>query len=413
VSRIVGKKLRETREAKNLSLEKITNETHIRLRYLEAIESGNFSALPSELQVKGFIRTYAGYLGLNADSLIDVFELDPWKAMETLEDQKPVEEPENEIQDLDSESSFKKIGETLKSQRETLELTIDDVAQYTHLRIPYLKALEAGEIDSLPSPVQGRGMLNNYAGFLGLDTDQILLQFADGLQSRFAEKTPPTKTPPSRSHPKPHRVERKLLSRDLVIGIILALSLVVFIVWGTIQVTAIRSEEIIEPTAPSIADVLLPSATSTLNPTSTPTVVSPVSEKNQSGESPEEAVIEETQDVVFISDVSEGPIQVQIVAKQRAWMRIAVDGNVEYDGRIIPGTIYGFAGEEFIEITTGNGSALKVLYNDQDIGTLGDLGEVVHFVITINGVQTPTPTITPSPTETVTGTPEISLTPTP
>ena len=413
MNRIVGKKLQETREAKNLSLEKIVNATHIRLRYLEAIESGNYSVLPSQLQVKGFIRTYAGYLGLNANSLIDVFELDPWKAMETLEDRKPVEEPENDIQDLDSESSFKKIGETLKSQRETLELTIDDVAQYTHLRIPYLKALEAGEINSLPSPVQGRGMLNNYAGFLGLDTDQILLEFADGLQSRFAEKTPPVQTRPARSQPKSSRIERKLLSRDLVIGIILALSLVVFIIWGTIQVTTIRSEEDIEPTAPSIADVLLPSATPILNPTSTPTIVSPVSEKNQSGDSPEEVFIEETQDVVFISDVTEGPVQVQIVAKQRAWMRIAVDGTVEYDGRIIPGTIYGFAGEEFIEITTGNGAALQVLYNDQDIGTLGDLGEVVHFVITINGVQTPTPTITPSPTETVTGTPEILLTPTP
>jgi hypothetical protein len=92
-------------------------------------------------------------------------------------------------------------------------------------------------------------------------------------------------------------------------------------------------------------------------------------------------------------------------------MRITVDGEVEFDGRITPGTIYGFAGEEYVEITTGNGAGLQVFYNEQDLGTLGAIGEVINFVITINGVQTPTPTITLTPTSTAT--PEETPTPTP
>ena len=70
-------------------------------------------------------------------------------------------------------------------------------------------------------------------------------------------------------------------------------------------------------------------------------------------------------------------------------MRITVDGEVEFDGRVIPGNIYGFSGEEYVEITTGNGAGLQVLYNDLDLGTLGSFGEVINFVITVNGVQTP------------------------
>ena len=38
----------------------------------------------------------------------------------------------------------------------------------------------------LPSPVQGRGMLKNYADFLGLESDTLLLTFADGLQTGLA-----------------------------------------------------------------------------------------------------------------------------------------------------------------------------------------------------------------------------------
>ena len=199
----------------------------------------------------------------------------------------------------------------------------------------------------------------------------------------------------------------------MVAGIILALSLVTFIVWGTMQVTALRSEESIEPTAPSIAEVLLPSPTSSRIPTFTPTPSPPLDEGGEGINAAGNAVIEETQEVVNVSRTDEGALQVQIIAEQRAWMRITVDGKVEFDGRITPGTIYGFAGEEYIEINTGNGAGLQVIYNNQDIGILGDMGEIINFVININGIQTPTPTITLTPTVTDTETAVVTITPIP
>jgi cytoskeletal protein RodZ len=413
MSRVVGKKLRETREAKNLTLEQAASATYIRLHYLEAMESGNFNALPSQLQIKGFLRSYGGYLGLNAESLIEAVDLDPWTALATLSEDSEPEGAAPGSTEVDSAANFESVSQTLRSQRKVLGLSLEDVAQHTHLRIGYLKALESGEIDALPSPVQGRGMLKNYAIFLGLDSDQMLLLFADGLQARLAEKTPRLDEQSIRPKTSPPRRERRFLSRDLVIGIVLALSLVVFIVWGTIQVTALRSDESGEPTALSIAEVLLPSSTQTPIPSLTPTLLPLFDENNDTVGVVEELVAEETQEVLFVSENIEGAVQVQIIARQRAWMRITVDGDVEFDGRIIPGTAYGFAGEEYVEITTGNGAGLQVFYNDLDLGTLGTIGEVINFVITVSGVQTPTPTITFTPTETETQTPEVTPTPTP
>lgn len=411
MSRVVGKKLRDAREAQNLTLEQAESATHIRTRYLQALESGNFGILPSKLQVTGFLRSYGSYLGLNPDALIEAAGRDPWKALEILDDQAESEGDLPGPPEVDSEATFQSIGQTLKIQRESLGLSLEEVAQFTHLRIPYLKAMEAGEIDALPSPVQGRGMLKNYAGFMGLDSDRILLRFADGLQARLVETASIADMKPTQVKPAPARRTGRLLSRDLVVGIIMALSLVVFIVWGAIQVTALRSEGGVEPTAPSIADVLLPSSTSMMLPTPTATLASPLEGNGEAAGVIEGPVVEETQAVVFVSERVEGAVQVQVVARQRAWMRITVDGKVEFDGRIIPGTIYGFAGEEYVEITTGNGAGLQVFYNNQDLGTLGAMGEVVNFVITINGVQTPTPTITLTPTST--STPEETPTPTP
>ena len=42
------------------------------------------------------------------------------------------------------------------------------------IRVPYLQALEADDLSVLPSPVQARGYLRNYAEFLGLDFESIL-----------------------------------------------------------------------------------------------------------------------------------------------------------------------------------------------------------------------------------------------
>lgn len=409
MSRIVGKKLRETREAQNLTLEQVADATHIRLHFLEAMESGRFNALPSQLQVKGFLRSYGSFLGLNPDSLIEAVDIDPWTALAALDEEQDIDDEMLETVVVDSASQFEAIGQTLRSQREVLGISLVDVAQHTHLRSRYLEALEAGEFDTLPSPVQGRGMLKNYADFLGLDSDQLLLKFADGLQTRLMENTPERIELAVRPKSRSTQRTRRFLSRDLVIGIILGLVLVVFIVWGTLQVTALRSDEAVEPTAPSIAEVLQPEFTPTPLPTTTPTAPLLLEGNSGASEAESEPVADSTQEVIFISENTEGAVQVQIVARQRTWMRITVDGEVEYDGRIIRGTAYGFAGSEYVEITTGNGAGLQVFYNDVDLGTLGAYGEVINFVITVNGVQTPTPTITQTPTET----PTLEVTPTP
>lgn len=411
MSRVVGKKLRETREARKLTLQQVADATHIRLRFLEAMESGDFGALPSPLQVKGFLRSYGGFLGLNAEALIEAVDLDPWTALATLKEEREPQPDQTPAELVDSASSFTSIGQTLRGQREILGLSLEDVAQHTHLRLRYLRALEAGAIDELPSPVQGRGMLKNFADFLGLDSDQLLLSFAEGLQIRRLEKDTIKVEGSIRPKTRLSRRERRFLSRDLVIGILMALFLIVFIVWGALQVSAVRSSEGIDPTAPSIAEVLLPSPTPTLVPSVTPTLQSLLDAVAGEAQALPELGLEQTQEVIFFSETLDGAVQVQIVARQRAWMRVTVDGKVEYDGRIIPGTAYGFAGKDVVDIATGNGAGLQVFYNDQDLGILGTYGEVINFAITVNGVQTPTPTITPTPTQTQTpaGTP----TPTP
>lgn len=66
----LGEQLRKARESKNISLEEASNDVKISKRYLEALEEGNYSILPAQAYVKGFLQNYARYLGLDPKSAL-------------------------------------------------------------------------------------------------------------------------------------------------------------------------------------------------------------------------------------------------------------------------------------------------------------------------------------------------------
>jgi cytoskeleton protein RodZ len=69
----IGNSLREARLRQGLELPRIETETKIRGKYLRALEEEQFEILPGETYVKGFLRTYAEYLGLDGQLYVDEY----------------------------------------------------------------------------------------------------------------------------------------------------------------------------------------------------------------------------------------------------------------------------------------------------------------------------------------------------
>lgn len=65
----IGQLLRQTREAKNLSLADVEAQIRIRRRYLAALEAGDWSELPNEVVARGFLQTYARFLDIDPATL--------------------------------------------------------------------------------------------------------------------------------------------------------------------------------------------------------------------------------------------------------------------------------------------------------------------------------------------------------
>ncbi len=72
----LGTTLRTARENKGVTLAKAESATRIRLKYLEALEVGHTSDLPEPVFVKGFLRNYATYLGLDPNDVLEMYRIE-------------------------------------------------------------------------------------------------------------------------------------------------------------------------------------------------------------------------------------------------------------------------------------------------------------------------------------------------
>jgi cytoskeletal protein RodZ len=69
-----GSYLKKERELRSISLDELSEQTHIKIEYLEAMEGDHFEKLPGMTFARGYLKAYAGYVGLLPDEVLLRFE---------------------------------------------------------------------------------------------------------------------------------------------------------------------------------------------------------------------------------------------------------------------------------------------------------------------------------------------------
>jgi len=69
----IGNSLREARERQGLGYSEIELATKIRAKYIRALEEEDFTSIPGDAYIRGFLRSYAEYLGLDGDVYVDEY----------------------------------------------------------------------------------------------------------------------------------------------------------------------------------------------------------------------------------------------------------------------------------------------------------------------------------------------------
>lgn len=93
----VGAALRRARLAKKMDVRDVAAYLCIRPRFLEALENGNTKELPGDAYAQGFVRSYAAYLGLDADKTVAEYKREmSGRVAEAEADADRIEESESE-----------------------------------------------------------------------------------------------------------------------------------------------------------------------------------------------------------------------------------------------------------------------------------------------------------------------------
>jgi cytoskeletal protein RodZ len=282
------------------------------------------------------------------------------------------------------------IGERLRSARTARGLTLEDIEAATRIKRQYLDALEREAWDELPGATYGRGFLASYARQLGISTDEILglypSQSAGGPAAAVPRPVEVRITPAN-----PQSRLRRIITAIAVVFVAGAVVLAYILVGQLRQFAATRPQP--EAAAPGGAGGPAGSQPGVTQPAGAPTVT-PTSGGQAAGAPPGTPGSAAEQPVTGTSTAPAAggsqavtttggqEVVISALATDRSWVRVVSDGSVVFEGFVSAGDHQVWHGKHQVSLRVGNASALDLSVNGQNVGRLGNPGDVVERTFT-------------------------------
>lgn len=248
------------------------------------------------------------------------------------------------------------IGERLKNVREKRALTIEQVQKQTHIHSTVLVALEEGRCDEILTSTYVKSFLSKYAGHLGLDSRELLNEYAavhreeetfDGISEK-------------------HKIEMEGLATisRLIHGISFALLLIAVL---SLAVFFTRKA------APTFGKSLKSAkAAKPILPAPVRKVKKPDAQKAAAGRST--AVPKKTS------------FKLDVKIKERVLIGIKRDGVLLYKRSLPKGTTETVSAKEKIELYVAKAEAIELILDGRSLGSPGK-GLIKNLEITARGVK--------------------------
>ncbi len=119
---------------------------------------------------------------------------------------------------------MKSTGECLKTAREVRNLSLQEASKSTKIKQRFLKAIEEDRYDLLPPGFYVKGFLSVYARYLGLDPNDVILQYQSHLKSLTISK----QLEPQQQVPPPEKKIKSLRLLFLILAILILIALFLF-----------------------------------------------------------------------------------------------------------------------------------------------------------------------------------------
>src|ERR671917_160389 len=274
-----------------------------------------------------------------------------------------------------------KIGQILEATRKERGLTLEEAEHATKIRKRYLVGLEREDYGALPDAVYAQGFLKTYANYLGLDGEELSREFKDRRKPRRERGI-------SYGAPKKSEFDQPLINpgelgsarrRKTVLGTTILTLLVALLVLSAVVGALYYVGRGVQISGENPA----PSASSE----------GQAADGSKPAGAPEEGSAEAapSEDPAGSKAAGAGEpdsLTVAVSVKGSAsWLSVLADGTLAYEQIAQPGFSQTFEAQREISIRTGNAGAVGVEVNGQDLGKLGESGEILTREFTLKSAS--------------------------
>ena len=257
-----------------------------------------------------------------------------------------------------------KIGLVLERARKDRGLSLEEAERATKIRKRYLIGLEQDDHTVLPDAVYARGFLKTYANFLGLDGDGLSQDLRTRKKPRRERRL--SYAAPSSDFDRliisPGGVpgaEKRQVSKSTLVTFVIA-ALVIAALVGALYFVGLNVRPSAAEDAPQAERLAAP--------------MEPAAGDGEAGEEPGGSNTGDDP-----GDAPSGALTVGVeVEGGPAWIRVRSDSETVFEQVAPPGFSRTFEASRVVGIRAGDAGAVRVEVNGQDVGPLGDPGQVLE-----------------------------------
>ncbi len=255
-----------------------------------------------------------------------------------------------------------RVGMELRQVREQLGWPLPDMAATLRIRLPYLEAIERGDLSTLPGVAYQTGFIRTYAQALGLDGDEILRRFrAEG--SSFAAKAHLSFLAP-------------IPDRAVPTGAIVLLSVILVLAGYGLWYRHTAAQARLAAAIPSVPTELAPLAVPPKPPTTSPPVTPPTTAAVSAPLSPPVAAPAVTPPAVVAAPPTPDLV---IQASADDWVEVQdAKGNILFSKVLHAGDSWPVPDLPGLVMTVGNAGATIISNNGKASAPLGNPGVPLH-----------------------------------
>ncbi|MCW5963061.1 MAG: DUF4115 domain-containing protein [Bryobacterales bacterium] len=322
-------------------------------------------------------------------------------------------------------------GEKLKETRLKQGKSIHEIAEQTRISSQFLEAIEADQLDAIPGAFFRRSFLKQYAKALGLNPEEFqperpmeFRSLGGAAEEMIPEvrlhKLPDLPPLPAMGQSRSFPWRQIFLSVGLLVGV-LAICAVAYTLWEDYQVTRGRQESASVEVAPPPQPALIPEPAAQLethpapsdtelessstginsvpaNPSSTTARTESPAPTLDTAAAPEPPADPEVSTASSVH--GSGSRELRLSASATTWVQAREGERTVFVGVINPGQTRVLRLNEGARLVVGNAGGLNVVWQGEDVGAVGPLGQVRIVTVTPEGVSVAAPVKAAPPGET-------------